>query len=191
MKLILASASPRRAEILRNAGFDFEVLPSHVDETLLPGERPADFVFRLATEKARHAGQRLGNNLDAIVVGADTIVVIGDQILGKPKDHDDARRMLKLLSGATHEVLTGLAAIDAQTGKEITHVESTRVNFLPLTDADIDEYLRTGEPFDKAGAYGIQGIGGKFIWRIEGCYFNVMGLPISELWSILTRLDRE
>ena len=192
MKLVLASSSPRRAEILRNAGFDFEILPSHVDETLLPGERPADFVFRLAVEKARHALQRLSKTgQETLVVGADTVVVVGDQILGKPKDENDARRMLKLLSGTTHEVLTGLTVIVAATGNETTHVESTRVSFVPLTEADIDEYLRTGEPFDKAGAYGIQGIGGKFIWRIEGCYFNVMGLPVSRLWSILSHVERE
>jgi len=192
LKLILASASPRRAEILRNAGFTFEVQPAHVDETLLPGEPAEAYVRRVATAKAAAAAKSLEANASrAVVIGADTVVVVGGRILGKPAGAADARRMLKLLSGRDHDVLTGLSFLTMPTGAETVHVESTRVTFLPLSDEDIEGYLLTGEPFDKAGAYGIQGIGGRFISRIEGCYFNVMGLPISRVSSIISILQRE
>jgi septum formation protein len=191
LKLILASASPRRAEILRNAGFLFEVQPANVDETPLTGETPGAYVQRVATAKARATAKSLDANADrAVIIGADTVVVAGGRVLGKPTDADDARRMLKLLSGRDHEVLTGLSLRVMPEGMEIVHVESTRVSFLPLSDKDIEDYLLTGEPFDKAGAYGIQGIGGRFVSRIEGCYFTVMGLPISRLWSILAGLEQ-
>jgi septum formation protein len=196
VKLILASSSPRRAEILRNAGFTFEVQPAHVDETPLPDERADDYVRRLADTKARTAAQYVDRNVNrgterAVVIGADTVVVIDGQILGKPADADDARRMLRLLSGRDHDVLTGLSFVSVPERDEATLVESTRVSFLPLSAQDIEDYLLTGEPFDKAGAYGIQGIGGRFIRRIEGCYFNVMGLPISRVWSIIGRTEGE
>jgi septum formation protein len=192
LKLILASASPRRAEILRNAGFRFEVQPAHVDETPLPGEAAEAYVQRVATAKAAAAATSLEANASrAVVIGADTVVVVGGRILGKPAGAADARRMLKLLSGRDHDVLTGLSFLTMPTGAETVHVESTRVTFLPLSDEDIEGYLLTGEPFDKAGAYGIQGIGGRFISRIEGCYFNVMGLPISRVSSIISILQRE
>ena len=187
-----ASSSPRRAEILRNAGFTFEVQPAHVDETPLPGERADDYVRRLADSKARATAQSVNRGTGrAVVIGADTVVVVDGQILGKPADTDDARRMLRLLNGRDHDVLTGLSFISIPGREEATLVESTRVSFLPLSAKDIDDYLLTGEPFDKAGAYGIQGIGGRFIRRVEGCYFNVMGLPLSRVWSIVGRMEEE
>jgi septum formation protein len=191
MKLVLASASPRRAEILRDAGFAFEVRPAHVDETRFPREPAADHVVRLASSKASLIAQALTKKKEkAFVIGADTVVVAGRHVLGKPADAADARRILRLLSGKTHEVLTGVSIVrvpgaSGRGGGERHHVERTRVEFLRLSDKDIRDYLATGEAFDKAGAYGIQGIGGRFVRRIEGCYFNVMGLPLSRVWSLL------
>jgi septum formation protein len=186
MKLILASSSPRRAEVLRKAGFLFEVRPANVDETLLPQESPEDYVRRVAKSKAQViAEQARATGERAIVIAADTTVVTEGQILGKPEDAEDARRMLRLFSGKTHEVLTALAVINIPTGKEALHVEKTRVEFLKMPEAEIERYIQTGEPFDKAGAYGIQGIAGRYATRIEGCYFNVLGLPLSCLWTTL------
>lgn len=189
MKLILASSSPRRAEVLRNAGFVFEVRPADVDEARQPPEAAEDYVRRVAqakahtiTQQARAAGER------AIVIAADTTVLADGQILGKPKHAEDARRMLRLFSGKTHEVLTALCVINIPTGKELLHVEKTRVEFLKMSETEIENYIQTGEPFDKAGAYGIQGIAGRFATRIEGCYFNVLGLPLSRLWTLLQAL---
>jgi septum formation protein len=192
MKLILASASPRRAEILRNAGFEFDVHPAHVDETRFPGESPEDYVRRLADAKARLvADDTARNHTRAIIIGADTAVVVAGELLGKPSGVEDARRMLRLLSGRTHEVLTGVAVLRVPEGFSALHVETTRVAFLELSDSDIENYIATGEPFDKAGAYGIQGIGGKFVREIEGCYFNVMGLPLSRVWSLVRAIESE
>jgi septum formation protein len=189
MKLILASSSPRRAEVLRNAGLVFQVRPADVDETRLPQEAAEDYVRRVAQAKAyvvaeqvRAAGER------TIVIAADTIVLAEGQILGKPKDAADARRMLRLFSGKIHQVLTALCVINIATGKEALHVEKTRVQFLKMSEEEIERYIQTGEPFDKAGAYGIQGIAGRFATRIEGCYFNVLGLPLSQLWTTLQKL---
>ena len=192
MKLILASASPRRAEILRNAGFEFEVLPAHVDETRFPGESPEDCVRRLADAKAHNAAEKqTRSHTRAIIIGADTAVVVAGELLGKPIDIEDARRMLRLLSGQTHEVLTGVSVLRVPEGASALHVETTRVTFLKLTEKDIDDYIDTGEPFDKAGGYGIQGIGGRYIPRIEGCYFNVMGLPLSKVASLIRTFESE
>jgi nucleoside triphosphate pyrophosphatase len=188
MKLILASASPRRAEILRNAGFPFEIRPANIDETRHADESAENYVRRLAKAKAELAATAAQSSGPAFVIGADTAVVIDGQILGKPAGAEDARRMLQLLSGRTHEVLTGLAVIRIPGAEHSLHVESTRVTFVPLTAAEIDDYIATGEPFDKAGAYGIQGTAGRFVARIEGCYFNVMGLPVSRLWQTLQGL---
>ena len=189
IRLILASASPRRAEILHNAGFTFDIFPADVDETLLPNERAEDYVRRLAAEKARVGMERLGRDAaPAIVIGADTTVVANDQILGKPTSEEDARRMLRLLSGQTHEVLTGLSVMRSTDGHSASDVEITRVGFAALPESEMEDYLVSGEPFDKAGAYGIQGIGGRYVTRIEGCYFNVMGLPLSRLCSMLQTL---
>lgn len=189
MKLILASGSPGRAEILRNAGFAFEASPTRVNESPLAGEPPDACVRRLAHAKARAAAQDdLILEPETYVVGADTVVVVDGTMLGKPADFHDARRMLRLLSGKTHEVLTGVSILSVPDGPGKQHVETTRVTMLQLSESDIGEYLATSEPFDKAGAYGIQGIGGRFVARVEGCYFNVMGLPLSRLWSMLRAL---
>lgn len=188
-KLILASNSPRRAEILRNAGFAFEVRPAHIDETRRERESGRAYALRLAKEKAGAVAERMKRSSGAVVIGADTIVLAQGTILGKPQDVREARRMLRLLSGKTHEVLTGVCVIAISHRKTLSHVESTRVHFVKLSNRQIDDYIATGEPFDKAGAYGIQGVGGRFIDRIDGCYFNVMGLPISRVWSMLRRLS--
>jgi septum formation protein len=185
MKLVLASASPRRAEILRNAGIPFEVCAVALDESRRPGELRADYVRRLALGKARAAAAAQRDSDDSIFIGADTVVVVGDEILGKPESPDDARRMLRLLSGAVHEVHTGLAVVRRPGAMEGLVEEVTSVTLAPLSDQDIESYIATGEPFDKAGAYGIQGIGGRYVTRVEGCFFNVMGLPLARLWSVL------
>ena len=192
MKLILASSSPRRAQILRDAGFDFTIQPANVDESLTPGEAVEAYVARIAQAKAHAvAGRALADGTPAIVIAADTVVLAGKQILPKPKDADDARRMLRLLNATTHEVLTGLFVIRAYDGISFAHLERTRVEFTRISDLDIDAYIQTKEPFDKAGAYGIQGIGGRFVRKVDGCYFNVMGLPLSRLWEILRQMRWE
>ena len=192
MKLILASSSPRRAQILRDAGFDFTIQPANVDESLAPGEAVEAYVARIAQAKAHAvAGRALADGTPAIVIAADTVVLAGKQILPKPKDADDARRMLRLLDATTHEVLTGLFVIRAYDGISFAHLERTRVEFTRISDIDIDAYIQTKEPFDKAGAYGIQGIGGRFVRKVDGCYFNVMGLPLSRLWEILRQMRWE
>jgi len=186
MKLILASSSPRRAEILRHAGIHFEVFPANVDESPLPRESAPNHVRRLALAKARRAAEvaaRKGR--PAIVIGADTVVVAGGKILGKPGDLPTARRMLRLLSGRTHTVLTGIAVLQIPDGVEKVDVEKTRVRFAKLSEKEIDSYLMTGEPYHKAGAYAIQGIAGRYVTRVEGCYFNVVGLPLARLYSLL------
>jgi septum formation protein len=192
VNLILASASPRRAEVLRDAGFDFEIQPANVDESRLSGENAEAYVRRISTAKANTVAQaNLRDGSPAIVIAADTVVLASQQILPKPKDTEDARRMLRLLSAATHEVLTGLFVIRAYDGISFTHVERTRVEFARLSETDIDSYVQTTEPFDKAGAYAVQGVGGRFVRRIDGCYFNVMGLPLSRLWEILRQMRWE
>jgi septum formation protein len=187
MKLILASASPRRAEILRNAGIQFEIRKTDVDES-----RIVDYVRRLALAKALSAATEYRDPLDeTLILGADTVVVVDADILGKPASQDDARSMLRRLSGRIHEVHTGLALLRKPGAEQRVVEEITRVHFAPLTDREIEDYIATGEPFDKAGAYGIQGIGGRYVTRIEGCYFNVMGLPLARLWSLLRELGWE
>jgi septum formation protein len=189
MKLILASSSPRRAEVLRNAGFTFEIRPAPVDETRHPHESAEAYVERIAEAKARAAAaQARESGEPAIIIAADTTVLIDGHILEKPTDAADARRMLRLLSGRTHEVLTALAVTNTRTGQESLHVEKTRVEIVKLSDEEIENYIATGEPFDKAGAYGIQGIAGRFAARINGCYFNVLGMPLSRLWTTLHEL---
>jgi septum formation protein len=184
-KVILASSSPRRAEVLRNAGIEFEVRPADIDETRHPGEPASGYVQRLALEKARAAINSETSAKNLIVVGADTVVVNQGEILMKPDSAADARRMLRQLSGAVHEVHTGLAAIRMPQKIERVIEEVTSVHFAQLSDAEIDAYIATGEPFDKAGAYGIQSLGGRYITRVEGCYFNVMGMPLARLWATL------
>jgi septum formation protein len=185
MKIVLASASPRRAEILRNAGIPFETLAEIVDESLKPGELRADYVRRVALAKVRAAAGVQRDPGESLFIGADTVVVANDEILGKPESADDARRMLRLLSGKIHEVHTGLAVIRRPGSAEAVVEEVTRVTFAVMSHDEIDAYIATNEPFDKAGAYGIQGIGGRYVTRIEGCYFNVMGLPLARLWTLL------
>jgi septum formation protein len=174
---------------MRNAGFTFDIQPPNVDETLLPNENAEAYVRRVSSAKANAVAQiNLNEGTPAIVIAADTVVLAGRQILPKPKDAEDARRMLRLLSAATHEVLTGLSVIRAYDGISFERLERTRVEFTRLSETDIDAYIQTKEPFDKAGAYGIQGIGGRFVRRIEGCYFNVMGLTLARLWEILREM---
>lgn len=186
MRLILASASPRRAEVLRDAGIVFEALPVHVDETRWHNEAAAHLVRRLAKAKAAAAAERATGA--AIVIGADTEVVVNGDVLGKPAAAQDAREMLRRLSGRVHEVITGLEFIRLPDRATRSEHEITRVTFAPLSDAEIDTYVASGEPFDKAGGYAIQGRGGRFITRVEGCYFNVVGLPLALLYRILRDL---
>jgi len=189
MKLILASASPRRAEILTDAGIAFDLLPVEVDETRHHGEGAEDMCQRLAKAKARVAAVRLGAVSEpAIVVAADTTVEIDGEILGKPDSPEAAREMLHRLSGKTHRVLTGLALVRLPDGAARSAVECTEVRFAALEEAEMDEYVATGEPLDKAGGYAIQGQGGRFIERVDGCYFNVVGLPLAKLVRILKEL---
>ena len=186
MKLILASASPRRAEILRAAGLSFSVLSSAVDETPYPQESPTDHVQRLAGAKAELVAARAVG--PAIVVAADTVVTLEGKILGKPRSSDEARKMLEQLSGRTHSVLTGVALIRLPDAERRSFVESTLVHFAQLVGDDLVRYLSTEEPYDKAGAYAIQGRAGRYIPRIEGCYFNVVGLPLARLIRSLMEL---
>jgi septum formation protein len=189
--LVLASASPRRQELLRNAGIPFTVCPANISEQPLARESPRDCAERLAREKAR-ATLRLQPG--KLVLGADTIVVVNGEILGKPRDEADAQRMLRLLSGRTHQVITGVCLVGEplrtgnqglRTGFEDVRSETTLVTMNILTDDDIHSYIRTGEPMDKAGAYAIQGIASRWIPYIEGDYFNVVGLPVALVRKML------
>ena len=179
--LILASASPRRASILRRAGIAFRVRPARVDESIRKGEKPVAHVRRLARQKAE-AVYREGD----LALGADTVVVVGNHILGKPRDPADAARMLRLLSGREHQVLTGICLLGA--GRSRLAAVKTRVWFRRLNRAEIAGYVATGEPLDKAGAYAIQGLASKFVERIDGCYFNVMGFPVSRVCELLQQV---
>ena len=184
MKLLLASNSPRRREILSNAGFDFDVIPSGVDEGAPSSdELPEQYAQRVARIKALHVAERAPSG--TLVLGADTIVVIGGLILGKPSGPLDATRMLRLLSGQTHQVITAICLVRAP--NEITALdhESTFVTFRELTEEEIRAYVASREPFDKAGAYAIQGLASKYIVHISGCYFNVVGLPVALLYDLL------
>jgi septum formation protein len=178
--LVLASASPRRSELLTQAGIAFEVHPAHINEDLLAGEEPLAYVTRLAREKAEAVYRELsaarGSN-SLLVLGADTTVTLDNHILAKPENAEDAARMLRLLSGRTHRVMTGVALASAR-GTEVA-AEITEVSFRTLSEDEITAYVATGEPMDKAGAYAIQGRAACWIPRIEGCYFNVVGLPLS------------
>jgi septum formation protein len=186
MKLILASSSPRRAQILHDAGFSFVVVSSAVDETPIPSESPSDHVQRLANAKAELAAARAVG--PAIVLAADTVVTLEGRIFGKPRSTDDARHMLENLSGRTHAVLTGVTLIRLPDAERRSFVESTLVHFAQLPDEEITRYLATEEPRDKAGAYAIQGRAGRYIPRIEGDYFNVVGLPLAHVAQALADL---
>ncbi|HUX45667.1 MAG TPA: Maf family protein, partial [Terracidiphilus sp.] len=194
MMLILASASPRRRELLTQAGFVFEVRPAHVNEDVRAGEDAIAYVVRLAREKAQCVWRELQSEPgkvpyqvsearpgapkdELVVLGADTTVTVDGQILAKPEDAADAARMLRMLSGRTHRVITGVAVVTAKCAEVAAEV--TGVRFATLSDEEIAAYVATGEPMDKAGAYAIQGRAGKWIPRVEGCYFNVVGLPLA------------
>jgi len=177
--LVLASASPRRRELLHNAGIPFVVQPAHIPEEPLPGESAQACAERLAREKARAVSARRAGDL---ILGADTVVVVNREILGKPRDPADAARMLRLLSGRTHQVITGVCLLGSS---EETCSEITQVFMNTLSEAEIQDYVSTGEPMDKAGAYAIQGRASRWISRIEGDYFNVVGLPISLVYRLL------
>ncbi len=201
MRLILASASPRRADLLRAAGFVFETYGADIDEGVRPNESPSEYVQRLAQEKAaavqavmtRSAGQAVLPSLrppadDIVVLGADTTVVVNRTILGKPQDDGEAAAMLRQLSGRCHEVMTGVSVRAG--GHEASRVETTAVQFSPLTEDDIAWYVRSGEGRDKAGAYAIQGLASRFIPRIEGSYSNVVGLPVAAVAELLRAVER-
>lgn len=183
VRLLLASASPRRAELLRAAGFEFDVAPAAIDESLKPGEDARSYVVRLAEAKASAVACR---NPGRVVLGADTTVVVDDTILGKPADDQEASEMLARLSGRTHEVLTGIAI--GTDGRLTTDLVVSRVRFLHIAPADIAWYVSTGEPLGKAGAYAIQGRAGRFVEWMEGSYTSVMGLPIASVYQVLHRL---
>jgi septum formation protein len=199
--LVLASASPRRRDLLAQAGFSFEVHPAHIPEEPLDGEDPFNYVQRLAQQKAQVVFRELaGVNTAAgetspdtqssfTVLGADTTVTLDNAILGKPENAADAARMLRLLSGRTHQVITGVALVTQESVK--VAAEATSVSFLTLSDEEIASYVATGEPMDKAGAYAIQGRAARWIPRIEGCYFNVVGLPLALVSKLLESRDLE
>ncbi|MDH8678354.1 Maf family protein [Fusibacter bizertensis] len=183
MRIVLASASPRRVELLKQFNIEFDIIPSDIDEIVRNHELPEQAVMSLAFEKAYQISKA---NTDAIVIASDTVVFFGD-ILGKPKDYEDAFNMLKKLSGKTHEVYTGIALLCDETKLKVVDYEVTKVQFNVLSDTDIKDYLETGEAYDKAGAYGIQGFGALLVNKIDGDYFNVMGLPLSKLNVLLKK----
>ncbi|HYX42970.1 MAG TPA: Maf family protein [Pyrinomonadaceae bacterium] len=183
--LVLASRSPRRAEILRAVEWPFEVEAADVDETLRGGEQAAHYVERLARDKAEAVAVR---RLFGLVLGADTTVVVDGEILAKPRDEAEARSMLRRLRGRWHEVLTGVALVRAETKRAITAYEATRVRFAPMSDAEVDWYVSTNEPADKAGAYAVQGRGALFIEAIDGDYWNVVGLPIRLVYELRAKI---
>jgi septum formation protein len=189
MTIILASSSPRRAEILRDAGIAFEICATQIDETALAGETAHAMVARLAKAKARAAAAQLDVGArDCIIIGADTTVELAGDILGKPRDSAHAREMLAKLSGRSHHVLTGLFLLRFPGGAFQEAVENSAVTFASLDEKEIDAYVATDEPLGKAGAYAIQGLAGRYIPRIEGCYFNVVGLPLARLYALLREL---
>jgi septum formation protein len=184
MSLILASASPRRAELLSNAGIPYTVDPAHVPEERGLNEQPADYAQRLAGDKARAVFARHPQD---VVLGADTVVVVDEHLLEKPAGSEDAVRMLRLLSGRTHQVITGICVVAS--GFERTEAVITQVLFAPITEEEIAAYVRTREPMDKAGAYAIQGIASRWVEHIDGCYFNVVGLPVPRVYQLLRAVE--
>jgi septum formation protein len=183
-RIVLASGSPRRRELLSQLGLSFDVLTSDVDEQYDPNWQPSEVVMRLAERKAVAVARQLE---DGLVIGADTIVVVDDHILGKPASPDEAKEMLRRLSGRAHTVYSGVALIEAETGKKRVAFRSTIVHMRALDETEIERYVATGEPLDKAGSYAIQGIGSTLVTGVEGCYFTVVGLPM----SLLAELFRE
>ena len=184
--IILASTSPRRKELIASLHLAFDVIPSHANEDTPPEWTPEQTVQELALRKALAVYRGLeGREQEAIIVGSDTVVVLDGEILGKPVDEADAERMLSRLQGRVHRVFTGVACIDAGNGKSLVHYRQNELTIKELSDATIRAYVKTGEPSDKAGSYAIQGIGASLVDRIEGCYFNVVGLPLSLLSDML------
>lgn len=184
--IILASASPRRMELLKQIGLDFQIIPSEAPEVIIPGHSPEEAVMELAAVKARNTASASAAT-DGFVIGADTVVVFNGEILGKPVDSAAAARMLSILSGREHSVFTGVAVLQLPEGKIAVDFAETRVVFRRLSRSDIENYIATGEPFDKAGAYGIQGRGALLVEKINGCYFNVVGLPLGKLADLFLR----
>ena len=188
--LILASASPRRQELLQNAGIEFTVQPAYISETRQPHEAPADYARRLALEKARNIFRKFSkSDPGVIVLGADTVVVIDNDVLGKPENQSEAASMLRKLSGKTHQVISAICLVYAK-GERVAH-EITKVDMNEISEEQITTYVASGEPMDKAGAYAIQGSASKWIPRIEGCYFNVVGLPVARVWQLLQEIAGE
>ena len=185
-KLILASRSPRRAEILNAVGWPFEMVAANIDESRFESEAAVPYVRRLAQTKAETVAKNLTSGL---VLGADTVVLVDEEILGQPSDAKDARRMLKLLSGRWHEVLTAVALVRAGHGQVIADQEKTRVRFAEMSVAEIDWYVATGEPMDKAGAYAVQGSAALFIEEIQGDYFNIVGLPVRLVYRLVRKIQ--
>jgi septum formation protein len=188
-RLVLASQSPRRRELLEQLGLALEVRPAHADEAALPGEGARAYAARVAHEKARAVAGGGATSGDEVVLAADTVVVLRGEVLGKPRDADDARRMLTLLSGSRHEVLTAVCVRRnaGALGIELDAIVETAVRFAPLSPAAVDWYVSTGEPLDKAGAYAIQGAGGAFVLDVSGSVSNVVGLPLAETLDLLRR----
>lgn len=184
MKFILASASPRRRELLSSIGLEFDVIPSNVPEVYTAGEVPEEYVARLSRDKARALAEA---NPSRWVIAADTTVLLGDQLLEKPSDPADAARMLAAIAGRTHIVYTGVTLEHAESGYRDTRVAESEVRMLPLSPDEIEWYVATGEPLDKAGAYAVQGVGAMFIESIHGSYTNVVGLPLATLFLMLRR----
>ncbi|HEX2120669.1 MAG TPA: Maf family protein [Thermoanaerobaculia bacterium] len=184
MKFILASASPRRRELLASIGLEFEVVPSHVPEVHAEGEAPEEYVARLSRDKAAAIA---GEHPSRWVIAADTTVLLGDQLLEKPADAQDAARMLATIAGQTHVVYTGVTLENRERGHRDTRVAESEVRMLPLSPPEIEWYVATGEPLDKAGAYAVQGIGAMFIDSIHGSYTNVVGLPLATLFQMLRK----
>lgn len=191
-EIVLASASPRRSELLKQLNIEFHVSPSELEEVLDESLRPEELVQKLSFQKASDVAEKMRkqNKTGCLVIGADTVVV-KDKVLGKPADTLQAYKMLESLQGAWHEVITGVALVDVENGKTVSFFEKTRVKMRELNSREIDSYIKTGEPIDKAGAYGIQGMGAVLVERIEGCYFNVVGLPLTKLAVMLREFGAE
>lgn len=183
-KIILASASPRRKMLLEKIGLDFDVIPADIDETITE-EFSNQLIEKLALDKAQYVAQKTSE--PSIVIGSDTVVVIDSQILGKPKDKEDAKRMLSLLSDNTHEVISAIAVVDTETGLHSCESVISKVKFRKITESEIDNYIKTGEPEDKAGAYAIQGYASVFVESIEGCYNNIVGISVFKLAQMLKK----
>ncbi|SHG78396.1 septum formation protein [Thermosyntropha lipolytica DSM 11003] len=186
-RIILASASPRRSELLQNIGIEFIKYPAYTEEEIFPYETPEEGARRLALNKAEYVAGSC-NYDEGIIIAADTIVVLEDKVLGKPGSAKEAYEMLAMLSGRSHQVITAVCLRDIKRGITLLETERTKVYFRVLEEGEIWHYIRTGEPMDKAGAYGIQGLGALFVERIEGCYFNVVGLPLYRLYLMLKQM---